>query len=41
MSDVRKGMPDPMLGFEEFRARYAARFDDPLFDELRPELERI
>jgi multimeric flavodoxin WrbA len=39
MSDVRKGMPDPQLGFDEFRARYAARFDDPLFDDLRLELE--
>ena len=40
MTDVRKGMPDPMLSFEDFSRRYDARFEDPAFDDLRPELEK-
>lgn len=37
----RKGMPDPQLDRETFRARYLERFHDPAFRSLDAELERI
>jgi multimeric flavodoxin WrbA len=38
---VRKGMPDPTLDEVQFRQRFASQFQDPAFDSLRAELERV
>jgi len=37
----RKEMPSVKLGEAEFRARYLQQFVDPMFDDLREELNRI
>ena len=37
----RKGMPSPQLTEEQFRARYLSQFQDPAFDAVRNEIERI
>src|SRR5579871_4394303 len=39
--EPRRGMPDPHLGREEFRARFLRRFADPMFDSLRAQLDAI
>jgi len=39
--DPRKGMPDPTLSEEEYRRRFLGQFQDPAFDGLRSELDRI
>jgi multimeric flavodoxin WrbA len=39
--DVRKGMPSVQLGKDEFIRRFRARFYDPEFDALKPELDKI
>lgn len=43
MSDLepRKGMPSPRLNEEEFRRRFLGRFQDPAYDPLQAELDRI
>ena len=38
--DIRKGMPDPHVGKEEFRKRFFARFYDPAFTPIRDDLDR-
>jgi hypothetical protein len=38
---VRKGHDDTALSREEFSRRFRARFDDPAFDPLRAEVERL
>lgn len=38
--EIRKGMPDPKLDRAEFERRFLARFEDPAFDPMRPELRR-
>jgi hypothetical protein len=38
--DVRKGMPDPHLARDAFRARFFDAFADPAFDVLAPELKQ-
>jgi multimeric flavodoxin WrbA len=40
-ASVRKGMPSTQLTKEQFRARFLARFVDPAFDPLGPELEHV
>jgi hypothetical protein len=37
----RKGMPSPRLTEPEFRRRFLAQFQDPAFDPLNRELDRI
>ena len=32
--DIRKGMPDPHVGKEEFRKRFFAQFYDPAIDHF-------
>ena len=39
--EPRKGTPDPRLDEAQFRRRFLAQFDDPAFDELRGELDRV
>jgi multimeric flavodoxin WrbA len=39
--EVRRGMPDVRLSREQFEARLLARFYDPVFDGLGPEIDRI
>ena len=39
--EPRKGMPDPQLTEGEFRRRFHAQFQDPAFEGLRDELERV
>jgi multimeric flavodoxin WrbA len=39
--EVRKGMPSPELGRDEFRTRFLARFSDPSFGALTQELEQL
>jgi multimeric flavodoxin WrbA len=39
-TDIRKGMPDPHIGKEEFRKRFFGRFYDPAFIPIRDDLER-
>jgi|GEM_PF-6474695 hypothetical protein len=39
--DVRKGQGDVTLSREEFARRPLERFDDPAFEALRNEVERI
>jgi hypothetical protein len=43
LSDLepRKGMPSPRLNEEEFRRRFLGRFQDPAYDPLQAELDRI
>jgi multimeric flavodoxin WrbA len=41
MPEVRKGQGDVTLSREEFARRLGERFDDPAFDALRNEVERI
>ena len=43
MSDLepRKGMPSPRLNEEEFRRRFLGRFQDPAYDLLQAEIDRI
>src|SRR3954471_13524319 len=43
MSEVspRKGMPSPRLNESEFRSRFLSQFQDPAYDRLAPELDRI
>jgi multimeric flavodoxin WrbA len=41
MVDVRKGMPSTELGEEEFARRYRARFYDPAFAPLAPDIDRL
>jgi multimeric flavodoxin WrbA len=38
---VRKGMPSVQLGKDEFIRRFHARFYDPEFEALKPELDKI
>jgi multimeric flavodoxin WrbA len=38
---ARKLMPDPRIGELEFKRRFRAQFQDPAFDALQPELERL
>lgn len=38
--DIRKGMPDPKLDRIAFERRFLARFADPAFDVMRPDLLR-
>jgi len=37
----RKGMPSPRLNEGEFRKRFLAQFQDPAFDALARELDKI
>ena len=39
--EVRRGMPSTQLSKEEFARRLRGRFDDPAFDGLNAELEKI
>ncbi|QFU15697.1 flavodoxin family protein [Microvirga thermotolerans] len=39
--EPRKGTPDPTLSEEEFRARFLSQFQDPAFDPLAAELDRV
>jgi len=39
--DVRTGMPGVQLDRQEFERRFLARFRDPLFEALKPELDKI
>ena len=39
--DVRKGMPSVQLNRQEFEIRFLAKFYDPLFEPLKPELDKI
>ena len=34
-------MPDPHLAEAEFKRRFIAQFQDPAFDPLAPELEKL
>ena len=38
---VRKGMPSVQLDKQEFKKRFLARFYDPDYDPLRPELDKL
>ena len=38
--DIRKGMPDPHIGEDEFRTRFLSRFYDPAFTPIVENLER-
>jgi multimeric flavodoxin WrbA len=40
-SEPRKGMPSPRLEEAEFKRRFLAQFQDPSFDALTTELQRI
>lgn len=40
-TEPRKGTPDPTLSETEFRARFLGQFQDPAFDALRDELDRL
>jgi multimeric flavodoxin WrbA len=37
----RKGMPSPRLDEDEFRGRYLSQFEDPAFEALKAELDRV
>src|SRR5262249_51469477 len=37
----RKGMPSPRLNEDEFRKRFLGQFQDPAFDSLAAELDKI
>ena len=39
--DVRTGQGDVKLSREEFARRVRERFDDPAFDAVRDEIERV
>ena len=39
--EIRKGMPSVQLDKQEFKRRYLARFYDPAFDALKPEIDKI
>lgn len=39
--EPRKGMPSPQLDEAAFTERYRSRFNDPAFDPLRGEIDRI
>jgi NADPH-dependent FMN reductase len=39
--EPRKGMPSPRLTEAEFKRRFRAQFQDPIFDKLTAELESI
>ncbi|HEX2527987.1 MAG TPA: flavodoxin family protein [Geminicoccus sp.] len=39
--EARKGMPSPRLDRAEFTRRYLSQFQDPAFEPLAPELDRI
>jgi multimeric flavodoxin WrbA len=39
-ADIRKGMPDPAIDRQEFRARFLKRFYDPAFTPIAEDLER-
>ncbi|NBB17367.1 NADPH-dependent FMN reductase [Caulobacter sp. SLTY] len=39
--DPRQGMPDPQLGEAEFRQRFLSAFQDPAFEPLKAELDRV
>jgi multimeric flavodoxin WrbA len=39
--EPRKGMPSPRLDEAEFKSRFLARFIDPAFEPLGPELARV
>jgi multimeric flavodoxin WrbA len=38
--DVRKGMPEARIDKQAFRQRFFRNFDDPAFDQVKPELDR-
>ena len=38
---VRKGQTNVQLDFEEFAARFRARFFDPAFDKHEPEIQTL
>jgi multimeric flavodoxin WrbA len=40
-SEPRKGMPSPRLGEDEFKRRFRNQFQDPKFDALKAELDRV
>jgi multimeric flavodoxin WrbA len=40
-TEPRKGMPSPQLDEAQFKQRYLAQFQDPAFDGLSAELERV
>ena len=39
--DPRKGMPSPQLDEVEFRKRFLSQYQDPAFDPLKTELDKI
>ena len=39
--EPRKGTPSPRLAESEFRRRFLSRFQDPAFESLRSELDKI
>ena len=39
--EIRKGMPSVQLDKQEFKRRYLARFYDPAFEALKPEIDKI
>ncbi len=39
--DVRTGMPSVQLNEAEFKKRFLQEFYDPIFDKLKPELDKI
>lgn len=41
LTDPRKGMPDPKIDEETFKARFRSSFCDPAFDQLDNEIEAI
>jgi hypothetical protein len=40
-SEPRKGMPDPKLDKAQFRERFLSQYQDPAFDQLAAELEKL
>ena len=41
MITIRKEMPNPQLGKDEFKRRYRARFYDPAFAPMQAEIGRL
>src|ERR1051326_5805339 len=39
--EIRRSMPSVQLDKQEFKRRYLARFYDPAFDALKPEIDKI
>jgi len=39
--EPRKGMPSPQLDEAEFRRRFLSSFQDPAFDPLKAELDKV